>query len=296
MTSISGGVEKGDGTRDTSLVVAIAYDFDGTLVPGNMQEHVFLPKLGIDKREFWDRSNALAREQQGDKILTYMHEMLRAAEYHRQPMRREDWQEHGREIRFFPGVETWFDRINAAGAERGIQVQHFIISSGLREMIDGSSIRPSLTKVFASAFLYDGSGVAVAPALAVNYTTKTQFLFRINKGVLDVTDDEAVNAYVEHDKRAIPFANMVFIGDGDTDIPSFRLVKEQGGHSIAVLDPARMDKVAGARTLLQTGRVHCVVAADFTAGGDLERRVLAVLDVVRARAFVTSPSFAVEAI
>lgn len=219
-----------------------------------------------------------------------MHRMLREAANADQPMRREDWEQHGRGIRFFPGVESWFSRINAAGADRGIEVQHFIISSGLREMIDGSSIRPSITQVFASGFLYDGSGVAVAPALAVNYTTKTQFLFRINKGVLDVTDDEAVNAYVEHDKRKIPFANMVFIGDGDTDIPCFRLVKEQGGHSIAVLDPARADKVEPAKHLLRTGRVHCVVDADYRPGSDLERRVLAILDLLRARAVVTAPS------
>jgi len=277
-----------------SLTVAIAYDFDGTLVPGNMQEHVFLPKLGVDKAEFWRRSNALAKDQQGDKILTYMHEMLMVAQYHRQPMRRSDWVEHGHGISFFPGVEDWFERINAAGAARGIEVQHFIISSGLREMIEGSSIRPHFTEVFASAFLYDASGVAVGPALAVNYTTKTQFLFRINKGVLDVTDEDAVNAYVDHDKRKVPFANMVFIGDGDTDIPCFRLVKEQGGHSIAVLDPDRPDKTVPARTLLQTGRVHCVVPADYTEGSDLERRVVAILDLIRARSIVTSASLALE--
>jgi phosphoserine phosphatase len=274
----------------TSLTVAIAYDFDGTLVPGNMQEHVFLPKLGIDKTEFWQRSNALAKDQQGDKILTYMHQMLREASYRDQPMRREDWQEHGRGVHFFPGVDDWFARINAAGGERGIEVQHFIISSGLREIIEGSAIHPHFTKVFASSFLYDASGVAVGPALAVNYTTKTQFLFRINKGVLDVTDDDAVNAYVEHDKRVVPFANMIFIGDGDTDIPCFRLVKEQGGHSIAVLDPARSDKVEPARRLLETGRVHCVVDADYSAGSELERRVVAILELLKARAVVTSPS------
>jgi phosphoserine phosphatase len=272
------------------LTVAIAYDFDGTLVPGNMQEHNFLPELGIDKGEFWKRSNALAVEQQGDKILTYMHEMLTAARYHNQPVRKEDWIRHGRGIRFFPGVESWFDRINTAGRERGIAVQHFIISSGLREMIEGSAIRHHFTEVFASAFLYDASGVAIGPALAVNYTTKTQFLFRINKGVHDVTDEESVNAFVRHDQRRVPFPNMIFVGDGDTDIPCFRLVKEQGGHSIAVLDQAREDKRDPAKQLLDNGRVHCVVPADYSAGMDLERRVLAVLDLLRARAVVTSPS------
>jgi len=255
-----------------------------------MQEHNFLPELGIEKSDFWQRSNDLAVAQQGDKILTYMHEMLTAARYHNKSVRKEDWIRHGQQIRFFPGVEDWFDRINHAGRERGVDVQHFIISSGLREMIEGSAIRRHFTEVFASAFLYDASGVAIGPALAVNYTTKTQFLFRINKGVHDVTDEESVNAFVRHDERRVPFSNIVFIGDGDTDIPCFRLVKEQGGHSIAVLDPARDDKVKPAQQLLDNGRVHCVVPADYSAGMDLERRVLAVLDLLRARAVVTSPS------
>jgi phosphoserine phosphatase len=274
----------------SKISVAIAYDFDGTLVPGNMQEHVFLPKLGVEKADFWKKSNAMAVEQQGDKILTYMHQMLKFANFHDQPMRKQDWQEHGRGITFFPGVESWFDRINAAGQQRGIEVSHFIISSGLREMIEGSSISRHFTKIFASAFLYDGSQVAMAPALAVNYTTKTQFLFRINKDALDVADEEAVNAFVEPDQRPVPFTNMIFIGDGDTDIPCFRLVKEQGGHSIAVLDPQRHDKVDAAKRLLSDRRVHCVVPADYSPDGELEARVLAVLDLIRARAIVTSPS------
>ena len=157
-----------------STTVAIAYDFDGTLAPGNMQEHVFLPQLGIDPGAFWARSNALARAQQGDPILTYMHRMLEEARHADLPMRREDWVAQGSGITLFPGVEGWFPRITQAGVDRGIAVKHYVISSGLREMIEGSAIRPHLDAVFASGFLYDGSGVAVGAAVAVNYTTKTQ--------------------------------------------------------------------------------------------------------------------------
>jgi hypothetical protein len=272
------------------ISVAIAYDFDGTLAPGNMQEHVFLPTLGIDKGAFWRRSNSLAKEQQGDKILTYMYQMLREAGYAGQSMRREDWVQHGKGITLFPGVEDWFRRIDEAGRTRGLDVQHFIISSGLREMIEGTKIHGHFAKIFASAFLYDASGVAVAPALAVNYTTKTQFLFRINKGALDVTDDEAVNAFVEPDERKVPFANIVFIGDGDTDIPCFRLVKEQGGHSIAVFDAAQQGKAEKAQHLIKDRRVHCAVTADYSAGSDLDRRMLAILDLIQARAIITAPT------
>jgi len=273
----------------TRSTVAIAYDFDGTLAPGNMQEHSFLPRLGIEPADFWSASNRLAQEQQGDPILTYMHLMLQEARHKRQPVRREDWVAHGRGIALFPGVEDWFPRISEAGRERGLQVEHFVISSGLREMIEGTAIRPYLKAVFASGFLYDASGVAEGAAIAVNYTTKTQYLFRINKGALDLADNRAVNAFVAPEARAVPFANLVFLGDGETDIPCFRLVKEQGGHSIAVYpggDPAR---AGHGRRLIDEGRVHCAIPADYRPGAQLERRVVAVLDLIAARAVVTEP-------
>ncbi|MBR0647565.1 HAD family hydrolase [Plastoroseomonas hellenica] len=272
-----------------STTVAIAYDFDGTLAPGNMQEHVFLPKLGIDPQSFWERSNRLAEEQQGDRTLTYMYRMLRVAQGAELSMRKQDWIEHGRGIALFPGVESWFTRINAAGVGRGLALKHYVISSGLREMIEGSTIRPYLDAVFASGFLYDGSGVAVGAAVAVNYTTKTQFLFRINKGAMDLADDRAVNAFQPPEQRVVPFPNMVFIGDGDTDIPCFRLVREQGGHSIAVFPPDDPQRAANGQRLIAEKRVHCAVLADYSAGGELERRVLAVLDLIAARDVITGP-------
>jgi phosphoserine phosphatase len=272
------------------LPVAIAYDFDGTLAPGNMQEHVFLPKLGLDPASFWARANALAGEQQGDPILTYMHRMLVEANAADIPMRREDWAAHGAGITLFPGVAAWFDRVNAAGAARGLAVEHYVISSGLRELIEGTAIRRHFRAVFASGFLYSASGVAIAPAIAVNYTTKTQYLFRINKDALDLADNSAVNAFQPPEKRRVPFANMVFIGDGDTDIPCFRTVKEMGGHSIAVHPEADATRAARTRRLIAEGRVHCAVPADYRAGGALEARILAILDLLAARGRITAAS------
>jgi phosphoserine phosphatase len=263
--------------------VAIAYDFDGTLAPGNMQEHVFLPKLGLDPAAFWKRTNDLAREQQGDRILAYMHRMLVEAQHADIPMRRADWVAHGAGITLFPGVETWFQRIGEAAARRGLDVKHYVISSGLRELIEGTPIRPYFDAVFASGFLYNASGMAVGPAVAVNYTTKTQYLFRINKGALDLADDTAVNAWRRPEERPVPFTSMVFIGDGETDIPCFRLVKEQGGHSIAVFPDGDSRRADAARLLIEEGRVHCAVPADYRAGSELEARVLAVLDLLAAR-------------
>jgi hypothetical protein len=269
--------------------VAIAYDFDGTLAPGNMQEHVFLPKLGLDARAFWERSNALATEQQGDRILAYMHRMLVEASRADAPVRREDWAAHGAGISLFPGVEAWFDRVDAAGAARGLAVEHYVISSGLRELIDGTPIRRHFRAVFASGFLYNASGAAIAPAIAVNYTTKTQYLFRINKDAMDLADDTAVNAFVPQQRRRVPFPNMIFIGDGDTDIPCFRTVKELGGHSVAVFPAEDAVRAQRTRKLIDEGRVHCAVPADYREGTELERRVLAILDLLAAREAVTAP-------
>jgi phosphoserine phosphatase len=271
------------------LPVAIAYDFDGTLAPGNMQEHVFLPKLGLNAASFWARANALAEEQQGDPILTYMHRMLVEAAAADVPVRREDWAAHGAGITLFPGVESWFDRVNAAGAARGLAVEHYVISSGLRELVEGTAIRRHFRAVFASGFLYNASGAAIAPAIAVNYTTKTQYLFRINKDALDLADNKAVNAYQPQDARRVPFANIIFIGDGDTDIPCFRTVKEQGGHSIAVHPAGDADRAARTRKLIAEGRVHCAVSADYSAGGEIEHRVLSIFDLLAAREAVTAP-------
>ncbi len=270
--------------------VAIAYDFDGTLAPGNMQEHVFLPKLGLDAASFWKRANALAEEQQGDPILTYMHRMLVEAAHADIPMRREDWAAHGAGITLFPGVEDWFDRVNAAGAARGLAVEHYVISSGLRELVEGTAIRRHFRAVFASGFLYNASGAAIAPAIAVNYTTKTQYLFRINKGALDLADNTAVNAFLAEADRPVPFTNMIFVGDGDTDIPCFRTVKSLGGHAIAVHPAGDVQRAARTRKLIAEGRVHCAVPADYREGGELDARILAILDLLAARERVTAPT------
>ena len=263
--------------------LVLIYDFDGTLAPGEMQEHSFIPSLGLKSAEFWAQSNEMARDSNGDRILLYMHLMLREAIAHNIRRSRAAFREHGRGMPFFPGVEAWFRRINEEGKKRGLEIQHFVISSGLLEMIEGSAIFPEFTKVFASTYLYDANDVAVAPALAINYTTKTQFLFRINKGALDLADDAAVNAYIDKQDRPVPFANMIYIGDGATDIPCFRLVREQGGTSIAVYDPRREGLDTRAAQLIDDHRVDFVAPADYRAGHALSDFVLAAMDQVAAR-------------
>ena len=263
--------------------IAIAYDFDGTLSPGSMQEHSFIPEIGEDKAAFWTRVNATAAELGGDQILVYMHEMVKAARREDVRFRREDIARHGAQIHFFPGVaDGWFERITSFGADRGVNVQHFIISSGLKEMIEACAVGTAFEAVFASSFKYNADDVPEWAASAVNYTNKTQFLFRINKGALDLSDNEAVNRYVPEDERPVPFRNMIYIGDGDTDVPCMRTVKEQGGTSIAV-HPAD-DAASKAKTakLKAEHRVQFTADADYSEGAALDLYVKAAIEKMAA--------------
>jgi phosphoserine phosphatase len=263
--------------------MAVAYDFDGTLAPGNMQEYQFLPELGIAPEAFWEEANAMAREHQADDVLVYMNLMLLKAQQHKVPVRREDFKKRGEAVKFFDGVPGWFERMNAYAKGRDVDLKHYLISSGNEEIFAGTSIAKCFEAVYASKYLFDENGVAQWPALAINYTTKTQFLFRINKGVKDISDNLAVNKYVPKGERPVPFENMVFIGDGATDIPCFRLVKEQGGLSVAVYPPKKKGGKDKADEYQKDDRVHAVVPAIYSEDSELDRIVKARIDFVASR-------------
>lgn len=264
------------------IPMAIAYDFDGTLSPGNMQEYDFVPALGMTSREFWSEAGLLEQKHEADRILAYMRLMIQKAGANGVAIRKEDFMGYGKSVKLFEGVSDWFARVNAHAEEKGVQVRHYIISSGIREMIEGTPIAPQFHKIYASSFMYDHHGVAVWPALAINYTTKTQYLFRINKGSLDVCDHSQINKFVPHHERPLPFQNMVFIGDGETDIPSFRLVKEQGGHAIAVYRPLDRTAIEKSRELISEGRVNFIAEANYVDGSPIEKMVKAIINKVAA--------------
>ena len=262
------------------LTVALIYDFDGTLSPGNMQEYDFIPAIGKSNREFWEESNETAREQDGDPILAYMYRMLHEAKSSGISLRRESFARSGQNIELYEGVREWFPRINAYAAERGIQLQHYINSSGLREMIEGTPIAKEFRKIYACSFLYDIDGVAYWPAVAVNYTNKTQFIFKINKGVESVFDSKLVNRYIPENERPIPFKHMIYVGDGTTDIPCMRLVKNSGGHSIAVYNPDQKGARREMASLIHDNRVSHVCPADYSEGSDMDVLVKAIIDKI----------------
>ena len=262
--------------------LAISYDFDGTLSPGNMQEYDFIPAIGIKPAEFWKEAKQIAKEQHADEILAYMQCMLERANSAKVPVRKKDFSDFGKQISLFPGVEKWFARINEYGREQGVRVEHYIISSGLREMIQGTKIAKQFKKIYASGFMYDHNEVACWPALAVNYTTKTQYLFRINKGCLEEYDNSTINKYTLQSDRAVPFPNMIFVGDGETDIPCMRLVKDLGGHSIAVYNSSKRGSRPKATQLLKDGRATLVAPGDYSLDAPIDKAVKAIIDIVAA--------------
>ena len=265
------------------IPMAIAYDFDGTLAPGNMQERQFLPDIGVKPSEFWAEVMALTKEHQADHVLVYMEQMLRKADAAGVPVKREDFEKQGESIRLFEGVEGWFDRITEYGSGKGVHVEHYLVSSGNAEIVSGTPIASKFAQVYASKFKFNQNGVAVWPALAVNFTTKTQYLFRINKDAHDLSDTSQVNEFVEKRDRPVPFENMIFIGDGPTDVPCFRLVKDQGGLSIIVFKPKTGKAREKAEKFKTEGRVHCVAPAIYTEGSNLDRVVKANIDFVASR-------------
>ncbi len=263
---------------DNKFTIALIYDFDGTLAAGNMQEYDFIPAIGKSNIEFWNEANHLAEEQDADQILTYMAVMIREAHAKGLSLRREAFQESGKKVTLYPGVEEWFDRINAYAESCGVQVVHYINSSGLKEIIEGTSIADKFRKIYACSFLYNVDGIAYWPGVAVNYTNKTQFIFKINKGVESVYDTKQVNKFMEEKQRPVPFSRMIYVGDGTTDIPCMKLVKNFGGHSIAVYNPKDKAKRREMNTLIRDNRVNHVCPADYSEGKEMDTVVKAIID------------------
>ena len=223
-------------------VLAICYDFDKTLSPDDMQAQGYIQSVGYDISEFWDESNSMAAANDMDNNLAYMYKMVQESEGNF-IFNKEKLAEYGAKVKLFNGVNEWFERIREYGKEHNVIVEHYIISSGLKEMIEGTKIAQNgaFEKIYASSFYYNNRGVAKWPAQVINYTSKTQFLFRIEKGVLDI-NDPGVNDYFSPEEMRVPFRNMVYIGDSDTDIPCMKLVNSYGGHSIGVYNPITQDK------------------------------------------------------
>ena len=247
-------------------IIAIMYDFDKTLCTRDMQEYTFIPSIGMEPHEFWAHTYDVAMEETMDNILTYMYCMVEKSHQTGNPLTRESLVACGKDIEYHPGVEGWFERINRYAAEAGVEVEHYVLSSGLKEIIEGTSIAKYFKKIYACEFLYK-DGQAYWPKMAVNYTNKTQFVYRINKGVLDINNDADLNSSRPDSEKRVFFSNMIYIGDGLTDVPCMKLVKQSGGHSIAIYSKGQQHKAA---PLLKHGRVDWMFEADYNEGSELD--------------------------
>lgn len=263
--------------------IAIVYDFDGTLSPQPMQEYTVLPKIGVEPREFWARVNRDARETESDMMLVYMRHILEELEKGSIDVKRDDFAAMASRIKYFPGVTTWFTRVNRYVHRKSkgqVKIQHYLISAGQKEILDGAAIRRHFKRIYASEYHFNHHGVATFPKLLVTDTMKTQFLFRINKGREGI--NESINEHMPEGERPIPFQNMIYVGDGMTDVPSMALTKKSGGHTVAVYDRRKATSRPTCVKLLQAGRADFIAEADYRAGSKLSRRVELLLDAIIA--------------
>lgn len=247
-------------------IVAIMYDFDRTLCTKDMQDYSFIPSLGMTESEFWQYSNSLGQREHMDSILAYMYAMVKISKDKNIPLLRQNLVDMGKNVELFKGVEGWFDRITEFGMANGMQIEHYVISSGMKEIIEGTPISKCFKSIFACEFLYDENGNGVWPKTDVNYTNKTQFVYRINKGVLDVANDNDLNRSMPDDSKRVPFCNMIYIGDGLSDVPCMKMMKAYGGYSIAVYQ----NKDSKVEDLLKKGRVDYIYPADYSENTGLD--------------------------
>lgn len=247
-------------------IVAIMYDFDKTLCTKDMQDYSFIPSLGMTENEFWHFSNSLGRNEHMDSILAYMYAMVKISKDKDLPLLRENLVKMGENVELFDGVQNWFERINAFGKSNGMQIEHYVISSGMKEIIEGTKISKYFKSIFACEFLYDSNGNGVWPKTDVNYTNKTQFVYRINKGVLDVANDTDLNRSMPDDSKRVPFCNMIYIGDGLSDVPCMKMMQAYGGYSIAVYQK----KDTKVEDLLMRKRVDYIYPADYRENRGLD--------------------------
>ena len=244
-------------------IIAFLYDFDKTLCTTDMEDYAFIPSLGYTPAEFWGRANAFGWENRMDGLLAYMYTMIQECAAQNIKLDRAFLNHCGESIQLFPGVREWFARINAFGESLGVQVEHYVISSGLREIIEGSGIAQEFREIYACEFYYNENGDACWPKLDVNFTNKTQFVYRINKGILDVAKDKELNASMPDDSKRIPFTNMIYIGDGLSDVPCMKMMRAYGGQAVAVYQDSNR---AGVEDLLAKGRVDFIFPADYRDG------------------------------
>ena len=250
--------------------IALLYDWDYTLTDGFMQSFGLAQDLGYkDVYEYFDFNDHMLGCEDMDMCLSMMAGIFCTAKSIGKSVTREYLQGFGKNMVYYPGVEEWFDKINAIGRQYGYEIEHYIISSGLKEIIEGSSIAKHLKRIYANFFAYDESGNAFWPSQVVNYSSKVQYVYRIRKNVLDDLGNVSKVNEKMADSDVLPFKNIIYLGDSQTDIPSFKVIKNSGGMSICVYKEGEQKSKSVAQKCFIEGRVNYFVPADYREGSDL---------------------------
>lgn len=255
-------------------IVAFLYDFDYTLCQENMQDFGLIPALGLTPDEFWGKAAKFVSDTGCERILSYMHVIVEECKKQNIKCTKEWFHKLGKDIQYFPGVLDWFKRINSYAKKKGLEVEHYLISSGNKELVEGSKIAKEFKEIYACEFCFDPkTKLPTWPKLVINYTQKTQFFYRISKGVTNIHDD--VNINKKSEKRRIDHQNIIYIGDGLTDVPAMTVVKNSGGRSIAVYSHHKKDTVIG---LMKEKRVNYACKADYREGKELDKVAKLIID------------------
>lgn len=262
--------------------IAIVYDFDGTLTPEPMQNYAILPKLGITPDDFWPEVGEEVAQTGAENMLVYMRKLLEKADQAKVHITKEDYADLAKNIQYYKGVETWFTRLNDYVADKNphITLKHYIVSAGMKEILEGVAIKDEFDGMYASEYFFNFKGIATFPKLVITDTSKTQFLFRINKGIEDLS--QSINNHMPESERPIPFSNMIYIGDGLTDVPSMALTRKEGGHAIAVYEEDNIQQQAVSQALLKANRVDFAAPADYTQNAPLDQKMRLLLNYIIA--------------
>jgi hypothetical protein len=273
-------------------IIALVYDFDGTLSPKPMQEYTILPELGEDATAFWGECRLEAKKHNADMMLTYMRLLIEKMRLNQKGLNREDLKNLACGIEYFAGVKTWFSRINDFVYQEfngKIKVEHYIISAGLKEILNGVDIKDEFKEIFASEYFFDYTNTAQFPTIVVNDTAKTQYLFRINKGIFDI--NTSINSHMPAQERRVPFSNMIYVGDGLTDVPCMAITKSNGGYSLAVHKEYDREAKNTCKELFSAGRIDYFTTANYTQNSPLERKIKLIITKIAADILLNKAKF-----
>ena len=268
---------------DKKPVIALIYDFDGTLAAGNMQEYDFTKEIGCESAAFWEENKQMSEANNASEILCYMKLMLDKSQNpeNPKPIVKDAFKKYGQNIPLYRGVPEWFDKINKYGDSIGVKIEHYINSSGLQEIIEGTSISNKFEQIYASRFMYDDKKAACWPAVAVDFTNKTQYLYMINKGINAISQNKQINNHMDDEDKRIPFSKMIYFGDGETDVPCMKLLKQEGGYSIAVYQEGNQTQYDIVKKLINRDIVNFACPADYSEGGMIFDAVKAIIHQIK---------------